>query len=376
MPIRCEIKQRHGADQCFHHCAARGPGGAVEFAAVTAAQPLPPPRDDRVDVAVLDMHHRWPSLGYDSILFAFRDAVCDFGEPMRLAGLKLRVLTFDVRFGHQVPQHQPGRFALYVGSGGPGHLDPRLNDGIHPASQGIRENPAWLEPYGELLDAILSDTQAAYVAICHSFGLLCMHLGAALASLRGPGKGGKSSGVMEAELTESAGRHPWYSQLSRLSPAGRIRILDNRYYDLLPPGAAGQEPWDVLGVETLGIGGPAGPALALVEFARDRKGVMPRVFGSNFHPEIVGRERYQLILQEKVASGRVTDAWVQERREILRQELSDESNDQRLLLNSDYTFIGPLRYHLYRALRERIEAAGLDCPGVHEDRVFEQVPVA
>jgi hypothetical protein len=374
MPIRCEIKQRHGAEQCFHHCAALGQWNAVEFVAVSAERPLPPPRDDRLEVVVLDMHHRRPSLGYDSILFALRDAVCDFTEPLRLAQLKLRVLAYDVRHDLMVPKHEAGRFLLYIGSGGPGHLDPRLNDGIDPVSQGIQENPAWLQPYGELLDSILADRQTAYLAICHSFGLLCMHLGAAAPALRGEDKGGKSSGVLEVQLNGSAGRHPWFSHLKRLSPGGRIRILDNRFYDLLPTDGGADQPWETLAVETLGVGGPIGEAIALIEFARDQKGVMPRVYGANFHPEIVGRERYRLILEEQNASGRATDEWYQERLKILREDLRDEESDRRLQLNSDYTFLGPLRFHLYRGLRQRLAALGLDCPAVHEDRVFEQVP--
>jgi hypothetical protein len=39
-------------------------------------------------------------------------------------------------------------------------------------------------------------------------------------------------------------------------------------------------------------------------------------------------------------------------------------------VTSDYTLLGPLRFHLYRQVRRRAEALGL-ATGVHEDQVVE-----
>jgi hypothetical protein len=108
----------------------------------------------------------------------------------------------------------------------------------------------------------------------------------------------------------------------------------------------------------------------MLEFARDRAGVMPRVFGSNHHPEIVDRGRQLLLLRQKRARGEVTDAWCAERVEILTRTYPDENSDQRLHVTSDYTLLGPVRFHLLRAVRERAQALGV-APWFHEDAVLE-----
>jgi hypothetical protein len=116
----------------------------------------------------------------------------------------------------------------------------------------------------------------------------------------------------------------------------------------------------------------------MVEFARDGRGVMPRVFAVNHHPEIVDRFRQVMILNQKRDRGDVTEQWYRERLEILTRSVPDEDLDQRLRLTSDFTFLGPLRFHLLRALRRRGEALSLPL-GLHEDRVIQSVlgePVA
>jgi hypothetical protein len=374
VPIRCEAKQKQGFDFCRSHCVVREHRDVLQFHRVSPDEAFPEARRDTLDVVILDMHHRWPNLGYDSIRYAFRDSICDLAETLEASGLGVRVLTFDVRHDLMVPEHEPGRFSLYVGTGGPGHLDPRRNDGIDPVAQGVKENAAWLRPYGRLLDAITDDPSAAYIAICHSFGLLCSHMGAAVPTLRGPEKGGKSSGIVEVLLTDSAEAHPWFGKLRNTSPDGRVRIMDSRFYDLIPTGKSsnGHPAGTVLGVETVGPGGPAGDAVTLVEFARDAEGVMPRVYGTNFHPETAGRERYRLILEEKWASGGVTEEWYRERAAILRDTMADIRTDEYVSLASDYTFLGPLRFHLYRAIRQRLAELGSARAGeVHENRVVE-----
>jgi hypothetical protein len=125
-----------------------------------------------------------------------------------------------------------------------------------------------------------------------------------------------------------------------------------------------------IGYETLGVGGPQGDAVTMLEFARDRNGVMPRVFGSNHHPEIVDRGRQLMVLRQKRARGEVSDAWCAERIEILTRAYPDENSDQRLHVTSDYTLLGPLRFHLLRAVRERALLLGLDA-AIHEDAVLE-----
>src|SRR5262249_30572101 len=106
-------------------------------------------------------------------------------------------------------------------------------------------------------------------------------------------------------------------------------------------------------------------------FARDGGGTLPRVFGVNHHPEIVDRSRQLMLLRRKLERGEVSQEWYAERAEILTRTYPDENSDQLLHLTSDYTLLGPLRFHLTRQLRLRAQrlGRGLD---IHEDRVLEE----
>ncbi len=180
-----------------------------------------------------------------------------------------------------------------------------------------------------------------------------------MSSLRGPEKGGKSSGVVENVLTDAALEHPWFSRLAHELPdRRRLKILDNRLYDLIPPSAG--LPSDVVGLscEALGVCGPPGDALTAIEVARDRSGTMPRILGVNHHPEIVNRSRQLTILKKRMERGAVTAEWYAERAKALTETIADERGDQWLHLTSAYMFLGPLRYHLYRQIRLRAESLG------------------
>ena len=96
----------------------------------------------------------------------------------------------------------------------------------------------------------------------------------------------------------------------------------------------------------------------MIEWERDGAGVMPRVFAVNHHPEIVDRSRQMLILRQKLERGEVDQAWFEDRARVLTETYSDDARDQRLHLTSDYTLMGPVRYHLYRQVRRRAEALG------------------
>jgi hypothetical protein len=288
----------------------------------------------------------------------------------------VRVLSYDVRRSGMVPEPPAGgRFAIYVGTGGPGHFDPHCNDGVDPGSQGVREDPRWEAPLFRLFAAIQDDPGATLLAVCHSFGVICRWTGIARPRLRGPDKGGKSSGVLENVLTAEAAAHPWFGRFAGNGAAGggygRLRILDNRLFDLieeprpLPAGALR------IGYEALGVGGPPGEALTMLELARDAGGVMPRFFAVNHHPEVVDRARQLQLLERKLASREVSAQWVAERREILTRNYPEEDSDRRLQLTSECTLLAPLRFFLYRELRRR--AAALRLPlALHEDQVLRQ----
>ena len=138
--------------------------------------------------------------------------------------------------------------------------------------------------------------------------------------LRGPAKG-KCSGVLENVLAWPAADHPWFRRFAELlAPSARFRVVENRLFDLIP--RRDRPSWAVpIGFETLGIGGAPGDAVTMIEFARDRGGIMPRVFAVNHHPEIVDRFRQVMILNQKRDRGEVTDEWYRERLEILTRYL-------------------------------------------------------
>jgi hypothetical protein len=369
MPLQCAFKRRHGPQFCLSDCPASAPCGIFEY--VRVESPGDVPADDRgaIDVAVLDMNHGWPNLGHDSLVHAVMDASCEAAEALEEAGLRVRVLSFDVRRSGVLPGPPGPRYSLYLGTGGPGHIDPHANDGVAPFSQGIRENAAWEEPAFRLFDAVRADESAALLAVCHTFGVLCRWSGAARPVLRGPAKG-KCTGVLENVLAEPAAAHPWFRRFAEtLGPSGRLRVVENRLFDLVP--RPGRPAWAVpIGFETLGVGGAPGEAVTMIEFARDPGGVMPRFFAVNHHPEIVDRSRQVMILNQKRDRGEVTEAWYRERLDILTRDFPDENVDQRLHLTSDFTLLGPLRFHLYRQVRLRAEPLGR-ARGFHEDRVLQ-----
>jgi hypothetical protein len=371
VPIACRNKLEHGSDFCRTDCPARTPG-IFSYVRVDRPEDLPPADPRIVDVAILDMNHGWPNLGHDSIVHAVLDTGCDLLHPLAGTGMMVRAISFEVRRGAVVPEPPGGRFAVYVGSGGPGHVDPHRNDGVSSGSQGIREDAAWQAPLFSLFDAIAGNRDAALLGVCHSFGVMCRWSGIAEPVLRGPEKGGKSTGILENVLSPEAETHPWFRRFAdELPERRRHRIVDNRLYDLIPDGGRPlSAPVIALGYETQGIGGPPGDALTMVEFARDRGGVMPRVFGVNHHPEIVNRSRQVLILEQKRERGEVSDAWFEERLDILTRTYPDEDSDQRIHLTSDYTLLAPLRFHVLRQVRTRARELGFHLD-VHEDQIAE-----
>lgn len=372
MPIACSFKVNRGATFCVDDCPASAPCGVFRYFRVEKPEDIPAVDPKAIDVAVLDMNHGWPNLGHDSIVHAVLDASCDLLSLFEASGLHVRVLSYDVRRSAMIPEAPGGRFAVYLGTGGPGDLDPRHNDGVSIGAQGVLEDSRWEEPLFDLYDRIRSDENAALLAVCHSFGVLCRWSGAARASLRGDEKGGKSTGVLENMLTGEAQAHPWFQRFAESLPeARRLRVVENRLYDLLPLAKAFPAGILPIGYETLGVGGPRGDAVTMLEFARDREGVMPRVFGVNHHPEIVDRGRQMMILQQKRERGEVSAEWYAERLDIMTRTYPDENSDQRLHLTSDYTLLGPLRFHLHRAVRLRAESLGFETD-VHEHQVLER----
>lgn len=363
VPFDCAHRAEHGSAVCLTACPTRAETGGFRFARVEQGGEVPTADPHVVDVALLDMHHGWPNLGHEALADVIQSAVCDLGEPLARMGLSVRVISYDVRRNHALPEAPGGRHAIYIGTGGPGHLDPRANDG-RDGSQGIVEDPAWERPLFALFDAIRDDPRASLFAVCHTFGVMCRWLGVADAVLRGPDKGGKSTGIRHNQLRPEGQRHPWFTRFAQgLDDGEHFPVLDNRLFDLVPTGAVPSDV-QVLAVDC-NDDGSASDAVTMVEIADESRGTVPRILGVNHHPEIVNRQRQRALLEKKRARGGVNEAWFAERWAALTQLVDGEDDDRILHLTSSYTLMGPLRAALYREVRLRGEAFGVD-PGFDE----------
>lgn len=306
------------------------------FEYVTLEDSVPARERNRIDVAVLDMNHAFPNIGHDALVHVVLDAAWTLRTDLARAGSKIRVLSFDVRGASLVPE--PGRFAIHIGTGGPGHLDPRLNDGVHEWSQGVVDSTEWEAPLFRLFDAIVNDPDAALLAVCHSFGLVCRWAGIASPALRAE----KSSGMRLNRLSREAMQHPWFEQFGHeLADHQHFRVIDNRLFDLMLEDAGKCTP---VAFEAAG-----NSALTMIELARDREGMMPRFLGMNHHPEVIDREHMMQVLEEKRAHGEVSDRWYEERATTM-DELFDTERERQSRLTSHFTLLEPLRFHLRRAV--------------------------
>jgi hypothetical protein len=294
-----------------------------------------PARDPKkIDVAVLDMNHSWPNVGHDALVHAILEAAQPWRERLVAAQKAVRVISFDVRRRLEIPPAPNGRFQLYIGTGGPGHLDPRLNDGLLPWTQGIRESAAWEAPLFKLFEAIVSDRRAALLAVCHSFGLLCRWSGIARPEMRTE----KSSGMPLNALSDDAAEHPWFGDFAeRLPDHRRFRVVDNRLFNLIPD--------QMSGATALAYEDTEQNVLTMVELAQEEESGMPRIFGANHHPEIIDRDHILAVLDEKRLHGEVTEEWYRERANTLTSLFRGEQERQSRL-TSEFTLLGLLRHHV------------------------------
>ena len=224
MPLECGFKERHGREFCVSDCPAARRAGSSGTSGSSAPGPAGRrPAHDRRGRARHEPRLAEPRPRLARPRRARRGLRGDLrargGRPARAGAVVRRAPLRHAARG-------PGpRFSLYLGTGGPGHLDPRANDGVRPGAQGILEDPCWEAPAFALFDAIRADDDAALIAVCHTFGVMCRWSGAAAPALRGPEKG-KCSGVLENMLALPAAQHPWFRRFAELwdrAPAARGR---------------------------------------------------------------------------------------------------------------------------------------------------------
>lgn len=326
-----------------------------QFIRIESTRDIPPTDAKAIDVAVLDMHHGRPNLSHDSVVSAVRLVSGYFRPFLSSADLTIRVLSYDVRGTLVIPEPPGGRFSLYIGTGGPGHFDPRRNDGEQPWSQGVRDDVSWEGALFKLFEAISDTRDVALIGICYTFGLLCRWSGVAHPRVRGGEKGGRSSGARENVLSIEAAAHPWFSRFARELGSTRFRVMEDRMFDLVPamfPDGITPLAWE-----------PADPgydsdAVTMVEFARDRRNVMPRIWGMQFHPEIIDRKHALAVVEKKRERREVSEAWYRERIESLSSRLAREDFQEALRLTAQHTLLLPLEYHVARLVRLRRESLG------------------
>jgi hypothetical protein len=95
----------------------------------------------------------------------------------------------------------------------------------------------------------------------------------------------------------------------------------------------------------------------MVELDRYADG-LPRVWAVNHHPEIgdAGEQRERLL--RIAASRQLSEEWLRERILALEAWNASEAAERKLQVTSSYTFEGPVRAILARALEARREAGG------------------
>lgn len=200
-----------------------------------------------VRMAILDMNNNVENMGITSIQrIADRFAVIAYD-------------VFDVRHKGEVPGLD---YDIYISSGGPG--DPMEGDGT------------WDKAYFDLMDQLWSynrehDRKKFVFFICHSFQMICHHLGIGQISLRRK----ESFGIVPVDKTDAGMNDPLLAALH--TP---FFGADFRRYEVIYPDADRLRELEaaVTALETPDLDIDDNRALMAVRFS-------DAWFGTQFHPE-------------------------------------------------------------------------------------------
>ncbi|MBV8688786.1 MAG: hypothetical protein JOZ59_01655 [Candidatus Eremiobacteraeota bacterium] len=96
----------------------------------------------------------------------------------------------------------------------------------------------------------------------------------------------------------------------------------------------------------------------MVEFARNEGDPVPRIFGSNHHPEIPNVQDLGALLDDKLKTGEVTREWYDSRAIVITVLQRNDHDERARLLTSEYTFTGILRVQLERLIARRAARHG------------------
>lgn len=198
-------------------------------------------------MAILDMNNNVENMGIASIKrIADRFAVIDYD-------------VFDVRYKGEVPGLD---YDIYISSGGPG--DPLEGDGI------------WDKDYFGLMDRLWAYNQEheekKYVFfVCHSFQMICHHLGIGKISLRRK----ESFGIVPVDKTVDGETDPLFTQLNN-----PFYGADFRRYEVIYPNAQRLQELDarITALENPDLDIDDNRALMAVRFS-------DAWYGTQFHPE-------------------------------------------------------------------------------------------
>jgi homoserine O-succinyltransferase/O-acetyltransferase len=200
-----------------------------------------------VRMAILDMNNNVENMGIASIQrIADRFAVIDYE-------------VFDVRYKHEVPGLD---FDIYISSGGPG--DPLEGDGV------------WDKAYFDLMDQLWEynkhqDEKKFVFFICHSFQMICNHMGIGTISMRDK----ESFGILPIDKTAEGESDPLLMHLH--SP---FYGADFRRYEVISPNMdrLRELKSTITALENPDLDVDDNRALMAVRFSE-------AWFGTQFHPE-------------------------------------------------------------------------------------------